>query len=152
MSQHARGGARALSIYIRQTLELLGFSRARGRVRTDDLTLTRRLLWPTELLGRALSVYTLRLVGWPPRAIPPRPATVHMETWPSNRTLDERFMMNALHRRIAPLVLTGAVALASAAGLAACGTSSKGTPANQAPAGNQSPATTAAPSGGGVSY
>jgi hypothetical protein len=26
--------------------------RARGRIRTDDLTLTRRLLWPAELLGR----------------------------------------------------------------------------------------------------
>jgi hypothetical protein len=26
--------------------------RARGRTRTDDLTLTRRLLWPTELLGQ----------------------------------------------------------------------------------------------------
>ena len=55
-----------------ETLGLQGFSRARGRTRTDDLTLTRRLLWPTELLGQG---------GVSPRrtfdvrqTIPPQPA------------------------------------------------------------------------------
>ena len=36
------------------TCEFVG---ARGRLRTDDLTLTRRLLWPTELLGQVFGLY-----------------------------------------------------------------------------------------------
>jgi integrase len=50
----APGGVSPLHRSTKKQPPTSSFVRARGRLRTDDLTLTRRLLWPTELLGQKM--------------------------------------------------------------------------------------------------
>ncbi len=81
----------AVNVAVKQRLrdlvgiELAGRGGAPGRNRTDDISLTRRVLWPTELQGRAVSIAAAPRPGVATLRTMFASATEHVPAWQVTR-------------------------------------------------------------------